>query len=164
MRSERRHNVKARLRKTWKSGGSLRGRLLSEAGCSQKSVSLILKKLRETSSVKDKKNSGRLRVTTRREDSIIVRKSLSNRCKTAPQIRSEVMSEHSIEISTSTTQRRLRDAEIFGRKARKKPCLTPTCKRARLAFARAHKDWTAEQWSRVIFSDESRFLLFRSDG
>ena len=29
---------------------------------------------------------------------------------------------------------------------------------------RTHKDWTAEQWSQIIFSDESRFLLHRSDG
>ena len=29
---------------------------------------------------------------------------------------------------------------------------------------RTHKDWTAEHWSKVIFSDESRFLLHRSDG
>ena len=52
--------------------------IATRVGCSQKSVSLILKKLRETGSVKDEKISGRLRVTTRREDSIIVRKSISN--------------------------------------------------------------------------------------
>ena len=28
---------------------------------------------------------------------------------------------------------------------------------------RTHKDWTAEQWSEVIFSDESSFLFHRSD-
>ena len=124
MRSER-HNAKARLRKTWKSGGSLRGRLLSEADCCQswlqpEKCESDTQEMRETGFVKDKKISGRLTVTTRRDDSIIVRKNLSNRFKTAPQIRSEVRSEHSIEISTSTTQRRLRDAELFGRKARKK--------------------------------------------
>ena len=37
-------------------------------------------------------------------------------------------------------------------------------KKARLEFARSHKDWRAEQWSQVIFSDESRFLLHRNDG
>ena len=52
--------------------------IAARVGCSQKNVSRILKKLRETGSVQDKKISGRLRVTTRREDSIIVRKSLSN--------------------------------------------------------------------------------------
>ena len=37
-------------------------------------------------------------------------------------------------------------------------------KKARLEFARSHKHWTAEQWSQVILSDESRFRLHRSDG
>ena len=37
-------------------------------------------------------------------------------------------------------------------------------KRLRLDFAKAHKDWTSSQWAQVVFSDESRFLLYRSDG
>ena len=73
-------------------------------------------------------------------------------------------SEFSVDISTSSTQRRLREAGLHGRKARKKLHLTVAHRRARLCFARDHKYWTAEQWSKVIFSDESRFLLFRSDG
>lgn len=32
------------------------------------------------------------------------------------------------------------------------------CKK-RLAWARAHKDWTNEDWKRVTFSDESHFLI-----
>ena len=27
-----------------------------------------------------------------------------------------------------------------------------------------HKDWTLEQWKKVMWSDESRFTLFQSDG
>ena len=69
-----------------------------------------------------------------------------------------------MDISTSTAQRRLREAGLHGRKARRKPRLTAAHRRARLLFAHEHKNWTSEQWSRVVFSDESRFLLFRSDG
>ncbi|KAK1806128.1 hypothetical protein P4O66_012838, partial [Electrophorus voltai] len=29
---------------------------------------------------------------------------------------------------------------------------------------REHKDWTLEQWKKVMWSDESRFTLFQSDG
>ncbi len=32
-------------------------------------------------------------------------------------------------------------------------------RRARLRFAKDHKDWTVEDWSKVIFSDESNFQL-----
>ena len=34
----------------------------------------------------------------------------------------------------------------------------------RFQFAREHKDWTLEQWKKVMWSDESRFTLFQSDG
>ena len=67
-------------------------------------------------------------------------------------------------MSTSTIRRRLREAGLIGRKPRKKPRLTSRHKKSRLEFARTHKDWTAEQWSQAIFSDESRFLFHRSDG
>lgn len=37
-------------------------------------------------------------------------------------------------------------------------------KRTQLTFACKHKDWTAEQWSKVVLSDEFRFLSFQSNG
>lgn len=133
-------------------------------GCSSSAVGEIIKKYRETGSVEDRKIPGRHRKTSARQDRLIVRKSLVNRFKTAPEIKAEILLEHCIEISTSTTQRRLRESGLHGRKARRKPLLTAAHRRARLEFARAHKDWTATQWGQVIFSDESRFLLRRSDG
>ena len=72
--------------------------------------------------------------------------------------------EHGVNASTSTIQRRLREAGLNGRKARSTPHLTARHKKAHLEFARVHKDWTAEQWPELFFSDESRFCLNRSDG
>ena len=138
--------------------------IAARVGCSQRSVSGILKKHEETGSVRDKRIPGRLRKTTSREDSILVRKSKADRFKTAPQLKAEMNLEYGVQVSTSTAQRRLREAGLFGRKPRRKPRLTPAHKRARLDFAREHKDWTMSQWEKVIFSDESRFLLHRSDG
>ena len=37
-------------------------------------------------------------------------------------------------------------------------------RRARLQWCRAHVPWQAGQWNQVLFSDESRFTLERSDG
>ena len=138
--------------------------IAARAGCTQSSVSEILKKKRLTGSVKDAKIPGRKRKTSTREDRVVVRKSKSNRFKMAPQIKAEMQIEHGVNISVSTTRRRLREAGLKDCKPRKKPRLTARHKKCRLQFAQAHKDWTPEQWSRVIFSDESRFLLHRSDG
>ena len=77
--------------------------------CCQKSVSLILKKEKTNGSLADRPIPGRARKTTRREDSLLVRKSKADRFKTAPQIRNEIRREHGIDISISTTQRRLRE-------------------------------------------------------
>ena len=85
---------------------------------------VILKKHRESGTVKDMKIPGRERKTTAREDSLMVRKSKADRFKTAPQIKAEMNLEYGVQVSTSTAQRRLREAGMFGRKPRKKPRLT----------------------------------------
>lgn len=48
--------------------------------------------------------------------------------------------------------------------ASRKPQICEANWKKRLQFAREHKDWTLEQWKKVMWSDESRFPLFKSDG
>ena len=67
--------------------------------------------------------------------------------------------ERGVSVAISSTRRRLRS-----RNPRNKQRLTLQHKKARLEFASNHKDWTAEQWSQVIFSDESMFRMHRSEG
>ena len=43
---------------------------------------------------------------------------------------------------------------------RKAPLLTEAHKKKRLLFAREHKHWTVEDWSNVLFSDESPYQVF----
>jgi hypothetical protein len=45
----------------------------------------------------------------------------------------------------------------------KKPLLTREHKRRRLEWARAHRDWTVEQWKQVVFSDETVIPARSSD-
>ena len=71
-------------------------------GCTE-SVSEILKKNRLTGSVKDSKIPGQKQKTSKREYRLMVRKSKSNRYKTAPQIKAEMLIEHGVNISVSTT-------------------------------------------------------------
>ena len=40
-----------------------------------------------------------------------------------------------------------------------KPNLTPVIKEARLAFAIKYKNWTIEDWKRVIWTDETNVVL-----
>ena len=61
-------------------------------------------------------------------------------------------------------QRRLWEVGLKAYRARKKPRLTLAHRQKRLEFARKHRYWSASDCSRVVFSDESRFLLYRNDG
>ena len=84
----------------------------------------------------DWKIPGRQKKTTKRDDRIIVRKSKSDRFKTAPETKAEMQIEHGVNASTSIIQRRLREAGLNGRKPRSTPHLTARHKKARLEFAR----------------------------
>lgn len=53
---------------------------------------------------------------------------------------------------------------LVGARPSKKPLISTKNARARLKFAQAHKDWSIGDWSRVLWSDESKFNLFSSDG
>lgn len=47
---------------------------------------------------------------------------------------------------------------------KKKPLLSTKNIKERLEFAKSHLDWTADDWERVIFSDETKINRFNSDG
>ena len=66
--------------------------------------------------------------------------------------------------SLSTVKRRLIDAELNGRISRRKPLLLPRHKQQRLQWPKEHRDWTEDMWSKVVWSDESKFDHFHSDG
>ena len=119
--------------------------IAAHVGCTQASVSGILKKKMVYGNVKDAKIPGRKRKTSQKEDRIVVRKSKTDRFKTASQIKAEMQTDYDC-------------------RPQKKPRLTSCHNKKRLDFAKAHQNWTAEQWTQVVFSDESRFLLHRSDG
>ena len=65
--------------------------IASRVGCSRSAVGEIIRKHRLTGSVADRKIPGRRRKTTARQDKLLVRKSLANRFKTAPQIKAEIL-------------------------------------------------------------------------
>ena len=52
----------------------------------------------------------------------------------------------------------------MSRRAAKKPLLSRKNIRDRLIFCKRYRDWTAEDWGKVIFSDESPFRLFGASG
>jgi hypothetical protein len=83
---------------------------------------------------------------------------------TATGISKVLKSSYEIEISRYTVARVLKSFGYSCRIKKKKPRLTEKNKKDRLAWAMAHETWTSDDWSRVIWSDESKFNLLNSDG
>ncbi len=61
-----------------------------------------------------------------------------------------------VSSSRTTTHRRMQDMGFSCRI----PCVQATLEQQqRLAWAKDRKDWTAAEWSKVMFSDESKFCI-----
>ena len=61
-------------------------------------------------------------------------------------------------------RRRLLEDGLVSRRAAKKPLLSRKNIRDSLIFCKRYRDWTAEDWGKVIFYDESPFRLFGASG
>ncbi|GFT98985.1 transposable element Tcb1 transposase [Trichonephila clavipes] len=62
-------------------------------------------------------------------------------------------------VSRQTVYRRLGHIDLYARRSVRCVPLTTTHCRLRLTWSREHALWTPQQWSCVMFSDESRFSL-----
>nr|CDJ94577.1 Transposase domain containing protein [Haemonchus contortus] len=143
----------------------LTSRQVSEIqGVSVRCVQAIWRKYKDTGSVEVKKHPGAARMTSRLVDRNIVRLARNDPHLTAAEILREISTPEGPNPFLSTVQRRLREAGLFGRRPAKKPLISAKNRKARLDWAHAHKNWTVQQWRKVIWSDGSKFLLFGTDG
>lgn len=129
-------------------------------------VSKIIKKYKEKGTVETSFKSGRPRKTSVYTDRLIRRISSANPRKTARQIHQELICDQQLvkDISTETVRRRLVEYGLLGRRPVKKTLISPRNRQKRINFAREHLSWTPAKWNTILFSDESKFLLFGSDG
>ncbi|XP_050496715.1 transposable element Tcb2 transposase [Bombus huntii] len=112
----------------------------------------------------DQPKNGRLQKTTPKMDHRIHRLSEKDRFRSANNIAAEINYKNDTQISARTVKRRLEDFNLRGRKPPKKPLLSSRNRKRRLAFTKAHKHWTSEDWQMLLFSDESKFNRVSSDG
>ena len=116
----------------------------------------------QTNQVRDRPRSGQPPVTTRRQDNWIRQVHLRNRFQPASTTAATIPGLR--RISAQTVRRRLRRFGIVARRPARRPILTFQHRQRRLLWARQHLRWPLRQWNRVLFTDESRFVLNRADG
>lgn len=67
-------------------------------------------------------------------------------------------------VSPQTVRRALKEFGLEAVEKQKKPAIDERTRRARLQFAKKYKDYTVDDWRRVIWSDETKINRFCSDG
>ena len=140
------------------------GVIASKVKCSRSCVSKTLARLKETESLKDRKRSGRPRISSSREDRALARISLHDRRLTSSHLKREWQETSGVQCSARTVRRRLDEVGLHGRVARRKPLLTDRHRRVRLEWAKEREHWSVSDWQLVIWSDESKFNLIGNDG
>lgn len=104
------------------------------------------------------------RKLTDHDERKILREVKKNPRISAPKLATKVECEMGKKVSSSTIRRTLKKFNYNGRVARKKPFVSQANKCKRLEFANKYLKYTHTFWKRVIFTDESKFNVFQSDG
>ncbi|GFU44318.1 transposable element Tcb1 transposase [Trichonephila clavipes] len=106
-----------------------------------------------------KTGSGASRKTTRREDRRIVGQALVDPTVTRLTMRADV----GVAIVPQTISRHLAEANLKSMRLFRALLLTPEHRQLRLQWCQARSMWNVTDWQKVVFSDESRFVLGEDD-
>ena len=128
------------------------------------SLHYIIAKYKSKKYIGNLMGRGRRRKTSTDTDRILQRKVKTNRQKSAASVKAELENELKIIISESTVRRRLHEVGPYGRVALKKPYVNKINRRTRLEYAKNYREKPLDFWNKVLWSDESKFNLFGSDG
>lgn len=119
--------------------------------CSENTVSLWVARWREQHSVADAERSGRPRCTTDETDQAIMLHSDAH-VNDNPR---DIVRALELDVSSRTVRRRLNEIDLHSCVQRAEHENV----RARIAFAEGYSRWMENDWSRVLFSDETHFYL-----
>lgn len=133
-------------------------------GVSLSTVQRVVQRYQETGSHLRRPGNGRPRCTTAREDRQLVATMLRNRFQTAVGLKTHFIRFGGGNLSAQTVRRRLAEANLKPLRPANGPKLERGHRIARQRYVREHLNWTLDDWSRVMFTDESKFMLYKHDG
>jgi transposase len=127
-------------------------------------ITRLYEKYKQTRSTKDLPKSGRPRLITGRTERRAIRYIVSGECSTATDVQKKLQYDHNLEVSSSTVRRAFKNNGLKSAVKVKKPLLSVKHKKKRYKFAKKYRHWNFDDWRKVIWSDESKFNIFGSDG
>lgn len=110
------------------------------------------------------KRAGRPKKLGERSRRTLKRVVKQNRKSSLLEISQEFQSSSDVSVSSRTVRRELNNLGFHGRAAAHKPNITSQNAKHRLKWCRDHRHWTVDMWKTVLWSDESRFRIWQSDG
>ena len=157
--------------------GQRQQQVANHFGVNVSTIERLVRRLRETGHLADRPRSGRPCVTSRRRDRTIRLAHSRNRHLTATETALNTVGTHNRQISPKTVGSRLREIGLRARRPYvglpltqagrlRRMALTQAGRLRRMAWLTAHAPrlFPMRQWRRVLFTDESRFTLYRADG
>ncbi|KAK7090302.1 hypothetical protein V1264_010117 [Littorina saxatilis] len=128
----------------------------------------VIQRLRDrfetTGRAEERPRPGRPRITSRQDDRFVCLAALRNRSLTSNDLRGQLRMAANVRVSDQMIRNRLHEASLHSRRPAVRTPLTQAHRRARVEWCRRHLRWTRQQWSRVLFTDESCFTLSHPDG
>jgi len=155
--SKQKHNdVEALVRR-----GLSERKISSRVGVSRKTVQNVRKRIIDAPPPPQRGRKSKLSRPDKRK---CVRLYTSGECDTVTEVKEALEEEIQLAVSRRTVARALAEFRVKSRRKKKVPMLSKKNIKARLAFARKHQHWGISDWSRVIFSDETKINRYQSDG
>ena len=125
-------------------------------GCGEKGVRFTLEKYQKTGQIKNFWNeNGRPEKLTEREKRNLAREAKKNPFLSTEELQIETGLRN---IDRKTAEKALNEQGLFHFRPVIKKALTFGHEKARIAWAKEHKNWTYEQWTNAIFTDETQFV------
>lgn len=127
-------------------------------------VQKIIERFIHENRIENKGRTAPNKIFNATDERYIVRKVEANPKLSIPKLTSELANDLGKTCCAETVRRVLRQRDLRGRVARKKPFISKKNQLSRITFAKEHVTKTPGFWNSVIFADESKFNIFGSDG
>ncbi len=111
-----------------------------------------------------KSKGGAKKKLSLRDEKFCAKQITSRESKSVTELTKTLAEKHNINVNRRTVARALNNQGLRAGEKKKKPGLSQKNIKARFEWAKERRNWTVEDWNRVIFSDESKINRFNSDG